>query len=487
MSAIALRAPIVGGLLAALGCATLPPCPAKGGPAWTEVTTPHFSIRTDLDADDAGELARQLEETRAALMTLAWPNAADPPDRWDVVAFASQRELSPFVADQVGGYWRSAPPFPPTISLGGVDSFAGTSTVAHEMAHELSRRFLPVQPPWFAEGLATFFETLTYDRSARIAHAGVPPASRVAGLQQFGRLRARELIEAAREPAGGPELGRFENSCWLLFHDLVSKHSAGLARFQDLVRGLTDWPSAWQQAFPDLSFDQLDDELDDYFSAGRFGGVSRGVDVKVGNIDRRTLRDAEVHDLRASLFATGGARDAQRARGEIAEAIAQDPDDVDALAVSRYFLGGPTPDDERLATLARVGHGTRWLAATMMVDAQRARTPTARATLLSAMVATPDEPEILTRVAALDANAGRWDQALALAERALHLGGARNLELLVAYAYALAHTGQCPEALFMRDALTREPSPERFTNVVRDVGKLCGRPPSAAAAPRPSP
>jgi hypothetical protein len=122
MSAPSRRATLTASLvLATLGCATLPPCPAKGGPAWTEVTTRHFAIRTDLDADDAGELARQLEETRAALMTLAWPNAADPPGRWDVVAFASQRELSPFVADQVGGYWRSAPPFPPTIVLGGLD------------------------------------------------------------------------------------------------------------------------------------------------------------------------------------------------------------------------------------------------------------------------------------------------------------------------------------------------------------------------------
>jgi hypothetical protein len=470
-----------------LGCATVPPCPAKGGPAWTELSTRHFVIRTDLAAADASELARQLEESRAVLLTLAWPNAADPPGRWDVVAFASQRELSPFVADQVGGSWRSAPPFPPTISLGGVDSFAGTGTVAHEMAHELSRQFLPIQPPWFAEGLATFFETSTYDRSARIAHAGMPPASRVAGLQQFGRLRARELIEAAREPEGGPELGRFENSCWLLFHDLVAKHATGLARFQDLVRRLVEWPAAWKQAFPDLSYEGLDDELDDYFAGGRFGGISRGVDVSVGKIDRRTLRDAEVHDLRASLFATGGARDVQRARAEVAEALAQDPDDVDAVAVSRYFLGGATPDDERLAALARGGHGMRWLAATMMVDAQRPRPPAARATLLSAMIATPDEPEILTRVAALDANAGRWDQALALSERALHLGGGRNLALLVAYAYALAHVGQCPEALFMRDVLTREPAPERFTGVVGDVGKLCGRSPSNAAAPRPSP
>jgi hypothetical protein len=462
-------------VLSTLGCATLPPCPAKGGPAWTELSTRHFVIRTDLAADDANELARQLEESRAALLTLAWPNAADPPGRWHVVVFASQRELSPFVADQVGGYWRSAPPFPPTIVLGGIDSFAGGSAVTHEMAHELGFRFLPIQPPWFAEGLATFFETLTYDRTRSTARAGLPSSPRVAGLQMFGRIRARELIEAEREPAGGPEGARFENSCWLLFHYLVAKHAAGLARFQDLARGLTDWTVAWRQAFPDLPFDHLDDELDDYFSSGRFGGVSRGVEVNVGTIDRRTLRDGEVHDLRASLFALGGAADAARARAEVTEAVAQDPDDVDAIAVSRYFLGGATPDEGLLATLARAGHGTRWLAAAMMVDAARPRTPLTRATLVSAMIATQNEPEILMRVAAFDAADGRWDQALALSERALRLGGGRNPGLLAAFTLALAHTNRCPEAEFMKDAITRLGTAERAADVVRIVDALCGQ------------
>ena len=488
MSAPRVRAALTAGVaLAALGCATLPPCPAKGGPPWSELSTRHFHVRTDLAADDADELARRLEETRAVLMTLAWPNAPDPPGRWNVIAFASQRELSAFVPDQVGGQWRSASPFPPTILLGGLDAFVGGDPVAHEMAHELGGRFLPIQPPWFAEGLATFFETLTYDRSTRTARAGVPPPGRVAGLQTWGRVRVKELVEAPREPAGGPELGRFENSSWLLFHYLVAEQPAGLARFQDLVRGMTDWPSAWKQAFPDLSYDRLDDALEDYFSAGRFGGVSRGVDVNVGTIDRRTLGDGEVHDLRAFLFASDNARDARRARAEVAEALAQDPDDVDAVAVSGYLLGAAAPDDERLAALARTGHGTRWLAATMLVDAGRPRTPQVRATLLAAMIAAPDEPEILTRVAALDAAEGRWDQALALSDRALRLGGGRNLGLLVAFTDALAHTDRCPEALFMRDALARLWTPERVAGVVRAVGERCARPPTGAAASKRAP
>ena len=88
MSAPRVRAALTAGVaLAALGCATLPPCPAKGGPPWSELSTRHFHVRTDLAADDADELARRLEETRAVLMTLAWPNAPDPPGRWNVIGY----------------------------------------------------------------------------------------------------------------------------------------------------------------------------------------------------------------------------------------------------------------------------------------------------------------------------------------------------------------------------------------------------------------
>jgi hypothetical protein len=34
---------------AASSCATLPPCPARGGPVWTEWTSPHVVLLTDLD------------------------------------------------------------------------------------------------------------------------------------------------------------------------------------------------------------------------------------------------------------------------------------------------------------------------------------------------------------------------------------------------------------------------------------------------------
>src|ERR1700729_3636508 len=55
------------------GCATLPPCPAKGGPIWREAVSAHFRLRSDLDEDDARETIRRLEEIRASMLAMVWP------------------------------------------------------------------------------------------------------------------------------------------------------------------------------------------------------------------------------------------------------------------------------------------------------------------------------------------------------------------------------------------------------------------------------
>jgi hypothetical protein len=90
-----------------LTCATLP-CPAKGGPAWTELTSDHFRLRTDLDADVAAEAIRTLEEIRVAMLALVWPSARVASQRIEVVVLRSSVELSTFLQGGRGRYSNSA-------------------------------------------------------------------------------------------------------------------------------------------------------------------------------------------------------------------------------------------------------------------------------------------------------------------------------------------------------------------------------------------
>src|SRR5688572_27381403 len=54
-----------------LGCASSPP-------VWREVTTPHFVLRTDLDAETARRAGAELELNRDMLISAAWPNVELP-------------------------------------------------------------------------------------------------------------------------------------------------------------------------------------------------------------------------------------------------------------------------------------------------------------------------------------------------------------------------------------------------------------------------
>jgi hypothetical protein len=469
------------------GCATarLPPCPARGGAAWSRVASRHFVVRTDLDVASAEELVRELEEARAAILALAWPKAADPPGRVDVVAFRSREELGAVAPEGVTGMWRKRPPFPPMLVLGGVSRLDSDAAVAHEVTHDLAHRFLPIQPPWYSEGVATYFETLTYDRTTGVARVGPPPLARLHELHSGGRWVPEELVRCRRAPGEGPALGRFESSSWLLFHYLVDIHPAELERFQELVRELAPWEEAWTRAFH-ASYAQLKDELGAYLADDRFKVGERRVKVEVGMIETRAMRDAEVHVVR-SLLLTGKTETSARARrAELADALAQEPADVEALAAEAYLLAG---DDKEAVTRARRAvalRPTSALAAAMFADAVGVGDPEAHGVLIRALAAAPSDAEIMSRLAKLAAARGRWDESLALSTRAIRLGAVDDVSILVVLAKGLAHLGRCGEATFVMRALSWTLAPKDVADLAlsrSELEDLCRRPSPAAPAP----
>jgi hypothetical protein len=451
----------------------MPACPAKGGPTWTELRSPHFILRTDRDPDDGEELARTLEELRATILAVAWPNAADPPGRITTVAFRSENELTVLLPDGALGEWRRYPPFAPTLLVGSVDRRIGLNPIAHEVTHDLAHRFLPLEPPWFSEGIATYFETIVYDRAAGEVRVGLANAGRYAELERGWKRFSEPVVHSHTVPPGAAGWV-FEGRSWLLFHLLADHHPAELARFQELMRQLTPSDRAWQQAFPNLSFSQLDDEIEDCMRRECLRGSVHKLRVVVGAIDRRPMRDAEVHALRAYLFATEPMT-RPRAAPEIDEALAQEPASVEALAADFYFRGA-TPEAKRsLARRAAEGSPGAWLTAVMLADAMGPRDPVALASLLRALPAAPAEPELLHRLARTEADAQRWEQAVALSERVIRLGNP-SLDVLSIYGAGLARTGRCDEAEFVVDAVASLALPvdaRRLSRLHTDVEATC--------------
>jgi hypothetical protein len=106
--------------------------------------------------------------------------------------------------------------------------FAGKAahgtTQAHELAHYLSRFFLLRQPRWFAEGLASFLETVHLEEGGTKAVFGKPDGEALGYIQSGGQGRGRPwlgLKELWRwdQPGNTPpqDLSPLYASSWLWF------------------------------------------------------------------------------------------------------------------------------------------------------------------------------------------------------------------------------------------------------------------------------
>jgi len=140
-------------VLVAVGCATVPPCPAKGGPAWREITSDHFVLRSDLTEPRALAVVKTLEDTRTAILAGVWRGAPTSPERIQAIALSSLIEVAAYVGRDFAGVHIHRPPFPRMLVASDLESDRGIG-VKHELAHHLSFELLPLQPAWFSEGQA---------------------------------------------------------------------------------------------------------------------------------------------------------------------------------------------------------------------------------------------------------------------------------------------------------------------------------------------
>jgi hypothetical protein len=472
--------------LTAAACATLPPCPAQGGPAWQELTSDHFVVRTDLDAADGQEVVRRLEETRAAMLVAVWPEAPGPPDRSAVIALRYPAELSEFLGYEIAGEYVVARPFPKTMIIAGTaeaDDGNGLLTLRHELAHHLSRWFLTLQTPWYAEGMASFLETIQYDRGQGQAVIGEASLRRLQLLGRASVMSIKHLIASTSVDAD--DLALFEASSWLLVHYLVNHKNAAFEEFQRRMGRFEPPDKAWAGAFPDVNLDRLQLDLDEYARSGQYRVAHLPVAPWRGTTTARTLSDAEVHGLRAFMYVAvrppGEGPMLERARAEVAEALREDPGQPEAAAVRYYTRDSssgaaraapaPTADVVELARRTTTAHPESWMAWVMAADAAGVNATARQDALTRALAAAPNEPEVLLRLALLRASQDRWPEALPFSSKAIRLGVVDG-NLLLAHTIALAQIGSCEQAAYFAAGAKAQLPPARVQALAATWEKL---------------
>jgi hypothetical protein len=363
--------------LASSSCASLPPCPARGGPAWTEWTSTHFVLLTDLDDDDARSTLNDYEELRAAVHLAAWRRAPEPRGRVVVIVLRDLRERHVFVpAGYLSAFVTNAPLHQAFVIKSGSDR---DDVVTWTLVYALARQYgLQGKAPWFDEGLARYLGPLRLDSDGKVTYGQVDPE--LLRALTYGHLTSFENLW---RPVTLEDRGKFYATSWVVVHYLFNHEGARFDEFQRRLLTTKDARGAWREVFPDLTADVMDARLSAYvFREGQFSAFETHLPAVRYETTRASLSDAQVHAVRALLYATtpvtGTAPRETMARAEIDEALRLEPMQVLALTVKRIFLREDEADVETPKRLVAL-HPESPMAWLLLASAWTARHETAAA------------------------------------------------------------------------------------------------------------
>ena len=156
---------------AGLGCMANRPtltCPNKGGPAWTETRSAHFTVKTDQSEDTGKQIAVDLETGRAALLAAMGAPLDEGATSVEVVALEREEDFLALIGRPgATGAFISRLPYDveiqPIIVLVGGLSYETRLALQHELTHQILRRRTAQLPWWLDEGLAELYSTLRID------------------------------------------------------------------------------------------------------------------------------------------------------------------------------------------------------------------------------------------------------------------------------------------------------------------------------------
>jgi hypothetical protein len=291
-------------------------CPAKGGAEWREYRSKHFVVDTDAARLKVKLLVAQLERMHALELQALFGEQVEIPGRVRVLAFTDPKFFADLAGRYVGAFYRRSWMREPIIALPIVGLEAQPETVAHEVAHHLSRFLFPWQPAWFSEGLAEFVQTVA-NTSAPVMPAtgshmvrgnpdqggavGSTPIEMVTALERAPRVRVQELLHW--DGRIDSDTGAYHLYSWLLYHWLWNNRSKQFTAFQQRLSNGEDPAAALRTELPELNpgnsaaLAKLDDALESYRRSGRVASYRVNAEVDASFAEASPLSSADVHVL----------------------------------------------------------------------------------------------------------------------------------------------------------------------------------------------
>jgi hypothetical protein len=288
-----MRSALVGLVVAAVGCAHAPALPqSPATPHWIELTSRHFTLRTDLARGQARAALADFEGVYGTLETVAFQGDA-PRDRIDVVLFSDEGDFRRLAPRGAAGYFMPRqvddPDPQPTIAIHGRMLIAGTlvETTQRRFRHELTHRFLDHRlrwtPPWLEEGLAEYYSTLKVESGDAVV--GTLPNTKILRVDihiesSLENRMIEDRVEVAEVPTvqqlltadhatfhdPAHELAYYAGA-WLFTHMMLNGphgYAPHFQRFLDLLAGGATPPEAWRDCFWAVPLSKLERDFKNY-------------------------------------------------------------------------------------------------------------------------------------------------------------------------------------------------------------------------------
>lgn len=439
-------------LLLTLGCAS-----STG--VWREVSTPHFVVRTDLDADIARRAAATLELNRDMLVSAAWPRTEIPEwARTEVYVLDGvdyQREFGEKVESlSVGGvpeqlYFHGDPGSWETRSSLMVSA---VSTLRFQIAVRIGRLLYPEGPRWFLDGVAHFLETVHLSEDGKSVVLG---AVNVSQLRSYNGRRTISLAQLLAWSESEPADWGLDGMSWLFVHWLSNAQPDRFSRYRlELMRGGEAKP-AFAAAFPDLDLEATEKELNRYSKHGEYGQVTAPLLSTPNRFVERLLTPSDLHMVRARLAGASwstnpGSRTEEGVRKEMRQQI-DTAISLDATNVTALWADDWSPLSQRLtraraATVAHPEDPRAWELLGSLLDRAQPGSAEEENAYRKALALAPDNPDVINGLAWLLQDQGRWSQAMPLVMKALKRAPNEPF-VLATYAAVMFKAGSCTNAV----------------------------------------
>lgn len=452
-------------------------CPREGGRAWSEVRSEHFRLQTNLSPEVAAKSAAELEKLRRAVL-LAWGPDFNPPGSLDIVLLRNTSELSEFVQGRFAGFVSFTERGPLLVMSGEgyvLDHGPEMQLQTHELAHYLSQHVLLRQPRWLAEGLVQYLETTHIKPSTGEAVLGRVNVNSRNYVSQHGWLDIDELWEwDQKEMFNQAENQQHYASAWLWVHYLINMYPDRFDEFQTRLARAEDPRRAFEVSFKGVN--DLRGELRTYLTSGRSSFLTLPLPPVSTEVKVRELESAEVHVNRGLLFMRAPSeltreQRQEKARAELAQALAEDPNNVSAALLATQLSTNPAEHLARARELVKAHpeDGRAWDLLAEQLNGQ-SDVKTQEQARESAARLMPHDSRVLANLAQHYSMTLQPEKGLPVAKRAVELSPGNPFALAI-QAALFSQVNRCPEAIaFQRRAvdMAHEAYSSAFRKELRD-------------------